>query len=148
MTEITNTINKVETKEVVEEIKETEVKETEVKETEVKETEVKEKKEVVETSQSLPINHQSLSPEKIEQYAQEMYNSLMNEENKKPVSKEDLRKRLREKINNQKVMRKNNSIKEEFLDKKLKESGIEDIEKFKENIKKMDPTKLLQNLKL
>ncbi len=132
MSEITNTINKVDVKEVVEDVKEV----------------VEDVKEVVETNQSLPINHQSLSPEKIEQYAQEMYNSLMKEENKQPVSKEDLRKRLRSKINNQKVMRKNNSIKEEFLDKKLKESGIEDIEKFKENIKKMDPTKLLQNLKL
>ena len=120
----------------------------------VKETEEKEVKEVVEdvkeveTTKSVPINQQTLSPEKIEQYAQEMYNSLMKEENKKPANKEDLRKRLREKINNQKIMRKNNNIKEEFLDKKLKESGIEDIEKFKENIKKMDPTKLLQNLKL
>ncbi len=96
----------------------------------------------------IPENSQNLSPEKIEEYAQEMYNSIVKQEIVQPATKENLRKKLREKIRDKGLMRKNNNIKEEFLDKKLKESGIEDIEKFKESMKKMDPAQLLKNLKL
>ena len=84
----------------------------------------------------------------IEKITEELYKTFTQQQNKKTSSKEDLLKKLRSKINDKSIMRKNDNIKKDFADKKLKESGIDDIEKFKESIKKMDPEKLLNNLKL
>ena len=58
-------------------------------------------------------------------------------------NKDELRKKLKDKIKNKQITRLSNDEKEKFVQKKLKESGInEDLDKIKETLKKFKPDQL------
>jgi hypothetical protein len=61
-------------------------------------------------------------------------------------NREELRKKLKDSIKNKRIMRSTKDEKEKFVDNNLKNLGISDIEKFKEQIKKLNPEKLKQEL--
>jgi hypothetical protein len=61
-------------------------------------------------------------------------------------NREELRKKLKDSIKNKRMIRANKEEKEKFVDNNLKNLGINDIEKFKEQIKKLNPEKLKQEL--
>ena len=63
-------------------------------------------------------------------------------------TKEDLRKKLREKIKGKQMIRSTKDQKETFVDNELKKSGV-DLKKFKEDIKNLniDPKLLKEELK-
>lgn len=62
-------------------------------------------------------------------------------------NREDLRKKLREKLTEKKMFRKSKEQKETFVDNELKKAGVDDIEKFKEQIKNLNPNLLKEELK-
>jgi hypothetical protein len=62
-------------------------------------------------------------------------------------NREDLRKKLREKLREKKMFRNSKEQKETFVDNELKKAGIDDIEKFKEQIKNLNPNFLKEELK-
>jgi len=57
-------------------------------------------------------------------------------------NREELKKKLRDSIKNKSIIRSNKEQKEKFVDNNLKNIGIDDIEKFKDQIKNLDPEKL------
>ena len=61
-------------------------------------------------------------------------------------NREELKKKLRESIKNKSIIRSNKEQKEKFVDENLKNMGINDIEKFKEQLKKLDAEKLKKEL--
>lgn len=61
-------------------------------------------------------------------------------------NREELKKKIRDSIKNKRIMRSTKDEKEKFVDNNLKNLGISDIEKFKEQIKKLNPEKLKQEL--
>lgn len=65
----------------------------------------------------------------------------------KPESREELRKKLRASIEEKKLLRSSNQIKNKVIDDNLKKKGITDVEKFKKDLKKMDLEKMLEKLK-
>ena len=65
----------------------------------------------------------------------------------KPESREELRKKLRASIEEKKLLRSSNQIKNKLIDDNLKKKGITDVEKFKQDLKKMDLEKMLEKLK-
>jgi hypothetical protein len=65
----------------------------------------------------------------------------------KPESREELRKKLRASIEEKKLLRSSNQIKNKVVDDNLKKKGITDVEKFKKDLKKMDLEKMLEKLK-
>ena len=61
-------------------------------------------------------------------------------------NREELKKKLRDSIKNKSIIRKNKEQKEKFVDDNLKNLGINDVEKFKDQIKKLDAEKLKKEL--
>ncbi len=58
-------------------------------------------------------------------------------------NRDELRKKLKEKIKNKQVYRCSKDEKEKFVQNKLKEAGIkEDLDKIKESLKKLNPDQL------
>jgi hypothetical protein len=57
-------------------------------------------------------------------------------------NKDELRKKLREKLQNKKILRSNKDQKETFVNDNLKKMGIQNPDKFKEDLKKLNPDKL------
>lgn len=64
-----------------------------------------------------------------------------------PEKRDELRKKLRASINEQKLLRSSKQVKDKVIDDNLKKNGISDLEKFKKDIKKMDLEKMLEKLK-
>lgn len=62
-------------------------------------------------------------------------------------NKDELRKKLREKLQNKKILRSNKDQKETFVNDNLKKMGIQDPDKFKDDLKKLNPDKLKSELK-
>lgn len=61
--------------------------------------------------------------------------------------REELRKKLKERIKLGKLGRSSKDEKEKYVDDNIKKMGIEDTTKFKEELKKMNPEKLKEELK-
>jgi len=61
--------------------------------------------------------------------------------------RDELKKKLKEKIKMGQLKRSSNVEKEKYLDENIKKMGVEDTTKFKEELKKMNPEKLKEELK-
>lgn len=62
-------------------------------------------------------------------------------------NRDELKKKLNDKIKINKLGRSSKQDKEKYLDNNLTKMGIIDKEKFKEDLKKMNPEKLKEELK-
>ena len=62
-------------------------------------------------------------------------------------NRNELKKKLREKIQSGKLRRSSIAEKEKYLDNNLEKMGINDTDKFKEELKKLNPEKLKEELK-